>query len=186
MMLISLTITHILLWVAIIVEAIALCVLFHINTRLANRASSDRPRRELRLGTPFPSITFLSSHGAVQPPMKLHEKFRQIVFIAPHCGLCRRILRPVLRARNSELRRVAIYCHGTQRSCVAVLRSFGVQHDIPLLLKHRDDPVDALGLATIPAVVHLGRDGRITEYSYPLDTESMERALRTDMSVEVR
>lgn len=184
-MILSLTITHILLWIAVIIEGLALCALYYINTRLVSRTSNNRAGRELLVGTPFPPITFLSSHGTVQAPSELREQFRHLIFVTPHCGLCRRVLRPVLDSQNSGLQKAAIYCHGTRRSCDEMLQSFRGQHGIRLFFKYRDDPIDILGLAAVPAVVHLSTDGRIVGYTYPLDVVSMEGALRVGTSREL-
>ena len=167
------TITLVALFLAVLVQALVVCGLFHTNMRLLRVASSERsPGRELPAGTK-PSVDFVDANtGVVRSLRDVSQPDGRLILVAANCGMCDQVLRPGLG--TGRLRGTAVYCHGGRRDC---LERFGDRRRIDLLVRHDVDPVVAFDLATLPAVVHIDGDGRVVAYSYPMTSASLEEAL---------
>lgn len=167
------------LWLAVVVEGLAICALLYKSSLLSEAAAQGGVGGgHLPVGATGPNFrtTDLRSGEAVSRE-QLAGARTSVLFVSPTCADCRRLLEGLANA-HEELERIqglVASCTGPDENCVG---AFGhrLEH-VPILADDNGDLSAQFGIRAWPALVELDTDWRIVGYSYPSNPEHVIRVL---------
>lgn len=176
-------VAHIGLWVAIVVEGLAICALLYKNNRLLEIAGDGF--RDHAVGMPAPN--FLATDlrtGAVVSNDQFVGSRTFLLFVTPACPTCHRLmeeLNDMYRVGVAQAGTLLAYCDGSSQGCVdAFSHSLRSLNGIPLLAESDAELVDLFGVRALPALVEMDRAWRIAGYSYPSTWENLAGIISTN------
>ena len=183
---IPLYIAHVGLWVAVVLEGLAICVLLYKNNQLLTVAASGGVSGNLAVGELAPQFQ------AIELPSRTvvsHDRFvgsrKFLLFVDPGCPDCSRLMEGLAQTirRGTHLRGFLAYCDGSSRGCVdAFWRDGG---GLPLFAEYDTKISGLFGVRALPAVVELDPSWHIVRYSYPGTAEDVLRLLpKTELAGE--
>ena len=113
-----LVIAHVGLWVAVVVQGLAICALLYKNSRLAEAAASGGVAGHDLLGAsapPFQAVDLCT--GAVVSYTRFAAKPTILLFLSHACPTCQRLMRGLANARKMDELvgsvRLLAYCEGS-------------------------------------------------------------------------
>lgn len=158
---------HVGLWVAIVVEGLAICVLLYKNNRLAEMAALGGVEGHLAKGKVGPRFetTDLRTGEVVSQGQLLGMRV-SILFVSPSCQDCRRLMAGLAEtlAGTERVDGLLASCYGDGQNCSGTFESLS---NVPLLEDHEGDLSGPFGIRAWPALVELDAAWRIVGYSYP-------------------
>ena len=167
-MTVSLYVAHIALWVAVIFEALAICVLIYKNNQLLTVAASGAAAGRLALGELAPQF---QANEWPSNAVVSHETFvgsrTFLLFVTPGCSDCRQLMAGLARAlqTGTHVEGLLIYCDGASRGCTNAYQSDW--SGMRLLTEHNTKVPELFGVRALPAVVELDATWHVVAYSYP-------------------
>lgn len=184
-----LLVAHAGLWVAVVVQGLAICVLFYKNNELLEVAAGGGLVGGRMVGTLVPS--FLARDLRTGRVVS-HEQFlgtaALLLFVSPTCPACLRLvaeLAVALGDGRTRTKRLLVYCDGSDNGCADAYASGFRDLDATPLLAEHDSRVPALfAVPALPALVEVDDAWRIVAYSYPSKCEDVTRRMLAEWSTE--
>lgn len=170
-------VSHIALWVAVVVQGLAICALLYKNNVLLKLAVGGTGVRQHALGTlaaRFRAIDLRTDLVVSDDQVMGSRTF--LLFIAPGCPTCKRLMKDVefVPANWRESQKLVVYCTGPKRWCVDAYAEELIEADeLALLAEHEADVARLFGVRGLPALVELDHTRRIAGYHYPSTWEDV-------------
>lgn len=172
----SLYIAHIGLWVAVVVEGLAICALLYKNNRLLEIAAAGVSHQAVGMPAPSFRATDLRT-GAVVSNDQFVGSRTFLLFVTPACPSCQRLmveLNDMYHAGVGQAGTLLAFCDGSSRACVdAFLDNLHRHNGMALLTEYDAKLADLFGVRALPALVEVDRAWHIAAYSYPSTWENM-------------
>jgi hypothetical protein len=169
--------SYALLWGISLFQGLLIIALLRQLSNL-NRLVSHRGtigEQYLPVGTPAPPLKGVAlPSGQTISDNPTQGRARAILFLSADCGSCRQ-LAASLRASDSRLSSVAIFCEGEERACRQMLSGFS--QEVPLLQSRSGETSARYGISRFPTAVLVDEHNRIVAYVHPKDAAELHRAM---------
>lgn len=168
-------VAHIGLYLVVVLEALAICVLYHKNTELLNLSMRGGGSSDL-MGSQYAQFEALDvrSENVVSSSDILNQR-TNILFVSSDCFVCQKLINELGgRCRYFVDRldscKLIIYCQGSFRGCARFLAELDA--NILTLSAHERDVAALFSVRTPPVLVEIDHpSGRIVNYTYPFSVD---------------
>ena len=178
-----LQIAHVGLWVAVVAEGLAICVLFYKNSQLEVAAARGVIGHH-PVGTTAPYFHAKDVRtGSVVSNGQFMGSQTVLLFITPSCPDCRRLMRglAVASGEGMKLDGLVAFCGGSGPECAdAYTEDLRELEAVPVLVEHDARVVDLFGIRAAPVLVELDYAWHVVRYSYPSEPEDVMRTILQD------
>ena len=165
----SMLVIHIGLYVVVVIEGLAICVLYYRNNELLRVAAtgnaSGKPVGSRALH--FKAINIRTNE--LVDTINYEGGRVWIIFVQMGCMDCHSLLdeisrREIIPATENDTS-LFVYCDGSTRGCLEITQKFDPR--IVILSRHKSDVIVEYRLPTLPAIVEINPCWNISGYSYP-------------------
>ena len=171
-----LTWIHIGLYLVVIVETLAICVLYHRNTELMKLVTQGGHSASSLIGLPCPKFTVQDLRSEqILRSVDIFTKRTHLLIISSSCFNCEKLI-DELRNHQELLDTVAylnfiIYCQGSRRGCSRMLETLDQQ--ILTMVAHEEDLTEIFSAQNPPVLVEIEASGRIVKFAYPFSSDDL-------------
>lgn len=182
-------VAHIGLWIAVVLQGFAICVLVYRNSQLLKVAAAGSAIGGHATGTDAPAFEAknlrtgeIVSHRQMGGQMGGQRTF--LLFVTPSCSDCRKLMAELASLMeklatatdgNNTFTGLVIYCDGANRGCLnAYPNHLGT---VPVFVEHNVNVHQLFGVRALPALVELDHAWHIVAYSYPSSAEDVRRVV---------
>ena len=164
-------IAHAGIWIAVVIQGLAVCVLLYRTRELLELAATGGGAGRRPAGSKAPGFEAVDlKTGEFVSTDRFAGSRTFILLLTANCSHCKRLVQG-LAAECENGRKIdgmVLYCHGAARGCDDICRA--APDHVPFLASGKETGVDAtelFGPASMPAIVEIDRAWRIVGYSYP-------------------
>ena len=171
-------VAHIGLWIAIVLEGLAICVLVYRNSQLLKVAAAGGAIGNHAAGADAPAFEAKDLHtGEIVSHRQMSGRRTFLLFITPSCSDCRKVMGELAEETegDSAFAGLLVYCDGANRGCLNAYPDRLGQ--VPVLVEHNDNVHRLFGIRALPALVELDHAWHIVAYSYPSSARDIRRVV---------
>lgn len=169
-------IAHVGLWIAVVVEGLAICVLLYRNSQLLKVAASGGTVGGHATGAKAPAFAAKDLRtGEIVSHSQLAGQRTFLLFVTPGCLDCQQLVAGIADevAERDVFAGLVVYCDGANRGCAHAFPDIGT---VPLLSKHDDNVQRLFRIRALPALVEVDHAWHIVAYSYPSTAQDVRAA----------
>lgn len=174
------------LFLIVLVEALAICILYYRNTTLLQLVKQGQGANSL-IGSLSPQFSALEVRtGKVLTSNEIISDQTYLLFINSNCFVCQKLLDDLHEHREilEELEKfnLVIYCQGSHRGCARSLKTLDSR--IVILVEQDKDIAELFSIKTPPVLVEINSHGRIVNQSYPFSTTDLMTSHQVSVTAE--
>ncbi len=170
-----LVVLHVGLYLATLIIVGAICVLY-VRTFKLEKLVSVGGGRSL-IGFEVPRFEAVDSRTGVIITVEKNVASRLcILFVSSNCYLCQKLIHALQEhafenANDAKSPKLIIYCQGSARGSVSLLD--GMNDRVTTLVAHNEDLTALLPIGSVPALLEIDSQNRVTRHTYPFSAQDI-------------
>jgi hypothetical protein len=171
-----LALSQALLWIAVLMQAVVICVLIRHLGVLRNRADAMQVETWLPAGTPAPDFSATDMRSGATVHGLDYAASAVFCFVSSDCGTCRLLATDIARQTPAELEHVVVCCVGTHSVCREFLATMPA--NVPVLLADDVEVGSGFRISSWPVAVAFDETAKISGYYSASSFKDIEPLLR--------